>query len=213
VQTSVEMQLVHPILIARVEALWYAGDLEAAAADVARLILVHEARYEPWRRGELRLWCHRVGVDSPAIGHVATAFDLHLLGRLRDAADEFEARGCPFEAADALGDSEDEHDLRRSLEILHEIGATTRAAQVTKRLRSLGARAIPRGPRASTRAHVSGLTAREAEVAALLAVGLSNAQIAERLVLSAKTVDHHVSSVLAKLGIASRRDVGAALAS
>jgi len=154
-----------------------------------------------------------MGVDSPAIGHVVTAFDLHVMGRFRDAANEFRARGCPFEAADALSDSDDEHDLRRALDILQELGATARAAQVSKRLRSLGARAIPRGPRASTRAHGSGLTAREAEVAELLAAGLSNAQIADKLVVSAKTVDHHVSAVLTKLGVASRRDVGAALAS
>jgi DNA-binding NarL/FixJ family response regulator len=144
---------------------------------------------------------------------VTTAFDLHATGQLREAAEQFEARGCPFEAADALGDSDDEQDLRRSLAILHELGAAARAAQVARDLRSTGARAVPRGPRATTRAHVSGLTAREAEVAELLTAGLSNAQIAGKLVLSAKTVDHHVSSVLTKLGVASRRDVGAALAS
>jgi len=213
VEPSPEMQQIHPVLISRAEAHWYAGDLDAAGADVAKLIPIHEGRYEPWRRGELRLWGHRIGVECPGVGDVMTAFDLHVAGRFREAAAEFEARGCPFEAADALGDSDDEHDLRRSLEILHEIGATARAAQVTKCLRSLGVRAIPRGPRASTRAHGSGLTAREAEVAGLLAQGFSNAQIADKLVLSAKTVDHHVSAVLTKLGVASRRDVGAALAS
>jgi DNA-binding NarL/FixJ family response regulator len=75
----------------------------------------------------------------------------------------------------------------------------------------LGVQAIPRGPRATTRTHVAGLTAREAEVAALLATGLTNADIADRLVVSPKTVDHHVTAVLAKLGVPNRRAVAAAL--
>lgn len=141
-----------------------------------------------------------------------TNFELHIEGRFGEAAAAWQARGCPFEAADALGDSEDEQDLRRALEILLELGASARAAQVTRRLRAIGARSIPRGPRPATRAHAAGLTSREVEVAELLAEGLSNAQIANRLVLAPKTVDHHVSSVLSKLGVATRREVGDVLA-
>jgi DNA-binding NarL/FixJ family response regulator len=54
------------------------------------------------------------------------------------------------------------------------------------------------------------LTPRETEVLELIVEGATNAQIARALVISAKTVDHHVSAVLAKLGVASRRDAGAA---
>ena len=79
-----------------------------------------------------------------------------------------------------------------------------------RRLRDLGARDVPRGPRASTRANPAGLTARELEVSSLLAEGLTNAEIADRLIVSAKTVDHHVSSVLTKLGVTSRRQVAQA---
>ena len=63
---------------------------------------------------------------------------------------------------------------------------------------------IPRGPRQQTRANPAGHTAREFEVLALLAQGLTNAQLADRLFLSEKTVDHHVSSVLRKLGEPNR---------
>ena len=69
---------------------------------------------------------------------------------------------------------------------------------------------IPRGPREQTRANPAGLTARELEVLALLADGLTNAQLADRLFLSAKTVDHHVSSVLRKLGAPNRAAAAAA---
>src|SRR3954465_6169145 len=90
------------------------------------------------------------------------------------------------------------------------LGAAPRAAQVARRLRELGVKDLARGPRASTKANAAGLTAREVEVAALLGDGLTNAEIADRLVLSPKTVDHHVSSVLSKLGVSSRRQVARA---
>jgi DNA-binding NarL/FixJ family response regulator len=79
----------------------------------------------------------------------------------------------------------------------------TRADRLRRDLRDRGLR-VPRGPRPSTAADPTGLTARQREVLALIAQGLSNAQIAARLHLSAKTVDHHVSAILAKLGVASR---------
>ena len=123
----------------------------------------------------------------------------------------FAERHCPYHAADALGDSADEVDLRRSLAMLHDLGAARRAAQVSRRLRELGARGIPRGPRPATRSNSARLTAREVEVALLLADGLTNGEIADRLVVSSKTVDHHVSAVLAKLEVGNRRGVPAAL--
>jgi DNA-binding NarL/FixJ family response regulator len=71
-------------------------------------------------------------------------------------------------------------------------------------MKELGHRAVPSGARTSTRRHPFGLTRREDEVLLLLCEGLTNEEIAERLVLSTRTVDHHVSSVLGKLGVGSR---------
>jgi DNA-binding NarL/FixJ family response regulator len=67
---------------------------------------------------------------------------------------------------------------------------------------------VPRGPLAETRANPAGLTARQLEVLALLAEGLTNAEIAARLVVSIRTVDHHVAAVLARLGVDTRRAAG-----
>jgi len=87
-----------------------------------------------------------------------------------------------------------------------------RYLQLARRLRELGAHAIPRGPRSGTRANPGGLTARELQVAHLLAEGRRNTEIAEELGLSLKTIDHHVSAVLAKLEVRSRTEAAVALA-
>jgi DNA-binding NarL/FixJ family response regulator len=94
--------------------------------------------------------------------------------------------------------------------VLDGLGARALAAVARRRLRRLGHHQVPRGPKASTRAHPAWLTERQAEILAQLATRLSNAQIAQRLVVSVRTVDHHVSAVLAKLGVATRGEAAAA---
>jgi DNA-binding NarL/FixJ family response regulator len=84
------------------------------------------------------------------------------------------------------------------------------AAIVARRLRQRGASGIPRGPRPRTQANPAGLTARELEVLPLLIEGLRNSEIAERLVVAPKTVDHHVSAILRKPDIRNRAEASAA---
>ena len=94
--------------------------------------------------------------------------------------------------------------------IFDRMGAHAAAARCRKDLRSLG-RPAPAAPGAARRSHPFGLTPREAEVAELLTDGLTDNEIAERLVISRRTAEHHVSAVLAKVGVDSRRDLAAAL--
>ena len=122
----------------------------------------------------------------------------------------FRAEGVVYDAAIALVPSTDGVALRAVLDELRALDAKPAAAIVTRRLRELGECQVPRGPRASTTENPAGLTNRELEVLPLLAEGLRNADIARRLVVSQKTVDHHVSSILGKLGVNSRGQAGAA---
>jgi DNA-binding NarL/FixJ family response regulator len=113
--------------------------------------------------------------------------------------------GCPYERALALLDG-DEPAQRAALDLFERLGAHPAAARSRRRLRKAGARGLPRGPRGTTRANPLGLTNRQLEILDLLAEGMRNAEIAERLSASPKTIDHHVSAVLAKLGARSRAE-------
>ena len=102
--------------------------------------------------------------------------------------------------------------MLEAVAILDELGARPATARVRQSLRRSGVTAIPRGPRPATRANPAGLTDRQAEILRLVVDGRTNAEIAARLVVSVRTVDHHVSAVLQKLGVASRREAVAAAA-
>jgi DNA-binding CsgD family transcriptional regulator len=161
-------------------------------------------RESPWLTGELACWRQRAGVRDPAAEELAEPYALELAGENEAAADAWGELGCPYEAALALLGTHKEEPLRRALTDLGRLGAKPAAAIVARRLRARGARGLPRGPYSRARENAAGLTSRELDVVKLLAEGLRNAEIAERLVLSEKTVDHHVSSVLRKLNVRTR---------
>jgi DNA-binding CsgD family transcriptional regulator len=125
------------------------------------------------------------------------------------AAAQWRDLGCPYEAALALAGADDDPSLRQALDEFRALDAQPAAAIVAHKLRARGARGLPRGPRPQTRANPAGLTARELEVLALVRDGLRNAEIARRLFVSEKTIDHHVSAILRKLGVRSRGEASA----
>ena len=160
-----------------------------------------------WHTGELGFWRWRAGERVRLPACAARPFARQIAGDWRRAAAAWERLGCPYERARALADGDDAAQLA-ALEIFDRLGARPDLERLRQRLRAGGVRHIPRGPRLSTRGNPFGLTAREAEIAALLARGLTNARIGARLHISPKTVDHHVSAILGKLGVASREEAG-----
>jgi DNA-binding CsgD family transcriptional regulator len=166
-------------------------------------------RRSPWLVGELALWRRKAGIVDEIPVEVAAPFALQLAGDWRGAADAWSALGCPYEAALARSETEDEQALKQGLEESAGLGAVPLAAIVRRRLRELGASDVPRGPRAATRENPAQLTSREIEVLALIAEGKRNAAIAQILFVSTRTVDHHVSSILRKLGVHTRGEAAA----
>ncbi|HEY7258168.1 MAG TPA: AAA family ATPase [Gaiellales bacterium] len=204
-----ELQRLGPVSAARAEAHWLAGrpDLIGAETDAALELAMRNEH--AWVAGELSVWRRRAGIveDPPEVA--AEPYRLELDGRPEDAARAWTALGCPYEAALARLASGSEDELRLAHEELQRLGARPAEGRAARMLRERGARDLPQGPRRATRSNPAGLTGRQLEVLALLADGLRNAQIAERLVLSSKTVDHHVSAILRKLDVGSRTEAAA----
>jgi DNA-binding CsgD family transcriptional regulator/tetratricopeptide (TPR) repeat protein len=201
--TTGEPQWIIPARLARAEAHWLEGEphlarLEAELADDV------STGFDAWERGELTAWLRRTGSDRQPHGELAGPYLHQAEGDWEEAARLWLGLGCPYEAALALYDSGQEAALRQALTIFTDLGAPA-AAQLTRHaMRRLGIRSIPAGPRTATRADPLGLTRREREVLELICAGHTNAEIAAKLFISPKTVDHHVSAVLAKLDAPTR---------
>lgn len=171
---------------------------DTAVDDVLALV----AAAGPWSRGagDAALWLSRAGLLDAPPSRLDGPRALRVAGAWREAADAFTALGRPYDAADALSDGTESGALLEALDLLNRLGGTARAALVRDRLAAMGVSGVPRGPREITRSNPAGLTPRQTEVLSLLAADLTYQQIAERLHLSIKTVDHHVTAVRGQVG-------------
>jgi DNA-binding CsgD family transcriptional regulator/tetratricopeptide (TPR) repeat protein len=198
-----------PPATARAEAAWLGGDLRGVIAATEGVFEQSAKLGWAWVTGELALWRRRAGVEEPIPPGIAEPYALELGGEWKPASELWRRLDCPYEAALALAVADEEEPLRQALEELQQLGARPAAAIVARRLRERGARGLPRGPRPTTQKNPANLTTREVEVLGLVAQGLQNAQIAQRLVLSKSTVDHHVAAILRKLDARTRGEASA----
>jgi DNA-binding CsgD family transcriptional regulator len=198
-----EPERIAQLAAAYAEAAWLAGSTENVGANTDQAMELMIGARNPWVLGALAWWRRRAGIHEEVTAEIAEPYALSLAGNWRAAARRWRELGCPYEEALALGEGDDDELLRAAHDQLTALGATPAAAQIRRQLRELGLR-VDRGPIARTRANPGGLTPRELEVLALVAKGLRNAEIADRLVVSSKTIDHHVSAILRKLGVRTR---------
>jgi DNA-binding CsgD family transcriptional regulator/tetratricopeptide (TPR) repeat protein len=198
-------QYIVPVAVAAIERAWTLERPEDADPFVAPALTVSRG----WWR-ELLLWRIRLVREYPVDGSVRLEPErTSLAGDWRAAAAQWRELRLPFELGIELLRSGDEAAMQEALRVFDGLGAEAAARLARRRLREVGVRHLPRRPRASTREHPAGLTERQAEVLTLLTEGLTNAEIAARLVVSVRTVDHHVAAVLQKLGVATRQEAAA----
>ncbi len=200
------LQRLAPVHAARADAAWLAGDKKRTETEARAVYDLAVAHQHPWFIGELAYWRWKTGDLSEAPPHAAQPYALQINGDWAGAAALWKALGCPYEAARALTESHDEGALRTALATFQHLGARPAAAHATRQLWELGALDIPRGPRPGTRSNPALLTPREFEVLELMATSITNNEIATLLFLSPKTIEHHVSAVLAKLQVRTRRE-------
>ena len=209
-QQTEDLQRLWPAAAARAEAAYLAGQ-EGQVAEIVRDTFDRavELRHS-WAVGELGYWLWRAGSltseqRAQTVEWGAPAYAAQARGEPEATSLEWDRLGCPYEAAVARSESDDPTTVADSIRTFDRLRAVPMADLAAARLRDLGGHRPPR-PRGTTATNPGGLTDRELAVLELVGDGLTNAEIAERMRISTKTAGHHVSSILAKLGVPSRRE-------
>jgi DNA-binding CsgD family transcriptional regulator/tetratricopeptide (TPR) repeat protein len=213
-----------PAGVALAEAQLLHGDLPAAQATLLQCWQQRGFENSPWLIGAVRTGAYRLGVALPNADQVADAavakpFALELAGDHANAAAYWAAAGAPYEQAYNLmhctgggsangangvnGESSVEA-VQQAISVWASIGAHPAESRARAEARQRGLRGIRRGPYSAARSNPMGLSARELQILHLLSEGHSNAHIAQQLTRSERTIEHHVSRMLAKVGAPHR---------
>jgi ATP/maltotriose-dependent transcriptional regulator MalT len=198
-----EIQRVIPVLSALLEYNWIYHSARIPSEIAKLTIAFMEKTKSSWFYSELAYWIYKCDLCPVNVEKLITPFQLEIQGDPGAAAGHWERMNCPYEQALALSSGDEDHQ-RKALSILDELGATAVMTRIKSKMRAEGIKNIPRGLQQRTKENPARLTARQMEVLKLLREGLQNKEIAEKLFISAKTVDHHISAILSKLDVNSR---------
>ncbi|MEP6738285.1 MAG: LuxR C-terminal-related transcriptional regulator [Chryseolinea sp.] len=202
--TTGEAYRVMPVIQAELELCWTTKQSipEQEVQDAIKLL---PDPTNSWHFTGIAFWMRKCEMDIPADGVVQYTgpFKYQSSGDWLKAAEKWKSVGCLFECALTLMEGDEEHQ-RQGLTLLDQLGATATSEMLKGQMRDRGMRNIPRGPRESTRSNPAQLTTRQIEILLLLKNGAQNKQIADKLFISSKTVDHHISAILSKLEVKSR---------
>lgn len=205
-----DLQRLWPAAAGLAEAAYFSGEPQLVGSIVGEVFALAASLHHGWAVGELGYWLWRTDAITPEQRDVtltagAPAYAAQVRGDPEHAVAEWERLGCPYEAAVARSECDDAAVVAEAVRALDLLGAPPMADRAAARLRGLGGHRPPR-PRGSTATNPGGLTDRELEVLDLVTEGLTNVEIAERMQISTKTAGHHVSAILAKLGVPTRRE-------
>jgi DNA-binding CsgD family transcriptional regulator/tetratricopeptide (TPR) repeat protein len=202
-----EAQRIIPATGAAAEHAWLQDRLSDVADAIEEAHALAVRTGSPRWIGETSIWMQAAGRLAEIPPEAETVARLMVEGSWQEAAREWDRIRGPYEAAVCRALADDAETVMLGLGELDQLGAVPMARRTRNRLARMGVEKIPRGPRRSTAANPAGLTARQMDVLGLVVDGFTNAEIAERLFLSARTVDHHVAAILLKLEVESRRHV------
>lgn len=189
--------------MAKAETYWLNRNLDQVVDEIEANNLHLIETGNPWIIGELSFWRWKANRLPQVSQNMARPYYLQITGNWEEAAAEWKKLNCPYQQALALADG-DEDAKRKALVLLASLGATGTVNLLKLKMRESGMKKIPRGPRNSTLSNPEGLTTRQSEILKLLPLGLTNSEIADKLFISPKTVDHHISAILSKLNMKSR---------
>jgi len=203
VESTGEVLKIVKLQASRAEVFWLKNKLQENINELIGWYNKIKKGNNPWAIGEIAYWLWKGGGLSEFPKLIAEPYKLQILGKWHQAAKIWEELNCPYEQALALSEGNEEA-MKSAIKIFDDLGASAASQLIKQKMRTSGIKNIPKGPRQSTKGNPAGLTGRQMEILNLLAEGLSNSQIANRLYISPRTVENHISSIFSKLNIHSR---------
>jgi DNA-binding CsgD family transcriptional regulator len=200
---AMELQRVVPVVAALLEYEWLMGQryIEKEMLDSA-IQLLSNTDVEQYGQ-EVAFWLIKIQKSNhPNKGF----YETYVISDAKVGLDitvQWQQAGRKYEHAINLFEG-NTSDKKIAISTINSLGATRVYEKMKLEMRTSGIRSIPRGMRKSTLENPANLTRRELDILFLLKESLQNKEIAERLFISAKTVDHHISSILFKLDAKSR---------